>query len=137
MKKIIFILTFITLSVKANPYENFGEVSGRFVGTCYMLNYLKNNYCNNMVFYFPELCIDTVMDITPKNLKSEMKYLFSSNKEKFIRETKSTVDIGFQKTSMSMNSDKEKTCIAFGSMLITMNHNLLDELKRIRKTLNE
>ena len=114
----------------SNPYDRFGEASALYVGTCYGLEYLREKYCPNINLFIPELCVNAVLSFTPNKLKSDMRDLFVDKKDALILNARTGIDGGFQKTISMMNGDKEKSCITYGSSLVTVNTQLYEELKR-------
>lgn len=135
-KKITFLFCFTVINFSlANPIENFAEISAKYIGTCYALNYLKKSYCISISEFNPTICENTVIQITPNKIKNEFVKILNEDRNILIKNSKIGVDRSFNKTLSLMNENKEKACIGYSMSMLTLNRQLYDELQRISKDL--
>lgn len=135
MKRLILLLLTLHAAVAyPHPAEDLGEVSGKYVGLCYSLNYLRNSYCPKMDMFIPELCVNAAVSLFPKKYQSEMRTFMNEQRLKLENDSKIGVDGGFAKNMKMANGDQEKACLSYGTAMVTMNYQLFDEAKRISKS---
>ena len=132
MKKYLLILLLISSNASANLYDNLGFISGEYVGTCYALQHLQKKYCQTIPRYFPSLCINAVINFVPDNIKNILQKEFDNNQELMLKNSVIGADIGMEKALSMSDRNIERSCAVYSTMLITKNHQLYEELKRMR-----
>ena len=137
VKKLTLLLILFSAVAHSHPAEDFGEVSGKYVGLCYSLNYLRKSYCPNINLYLPPLCTNAVVSLLPKQYQSDFQNMMNEHKSAYENDTKIGVDGGFAKTMKMVNGDQEKACLSYGTAMVTMNYQLYEEAKRLSKSLKE
>jgi len=134
MQKLFWILILFAGVANSHPAEDLSEVTGKYVGLCYGLKYLRENYCPKLDMYIPELCVNAAVALYPKKYQSEIRSLMDQQRPKFEHELNAYIDGGFAKSMKMANGDQEKACLGYGTAMVTMDYQLYEEGKKISRS---
>ena len=138
-KKMNFLIAasslFFSQYSNAEPYEDFSEASGTYIGLCYGMEYLKSQKCPQFSITLPNKCIDNVTTLVPSTNSVQFARELLQVKNQLRTNAINGIEVGFSKTLALTKGDKEKACIGYGSSLATMSHMKYEEVKRLSKWL--
>jgi hypothetical protein len=133
LKIIIFNFLLISSTAFANPVDDMGEVAGAYYGSCISLNFLKNKHCSNVSAPSMSSCVKDIEKIIPTKYVNELRRELPSIDRELKPDLIASIDSTYKKVLSNFSGDKEKACLGMGSMLNTLRHQKLEELKRIAK----
>jgi len=133
LKIIIFNFFLISTTVFANPVDDMGEVAGAYYGSCMALNFLNNKYCSNVTSPSMSSCLRDIEKIIPTKYVNELRRELPNIERETKTDLIASIDDSYKKVLSNFSGDKDKACLGMGSMLNTLRHQKLDELKRITK----
>jgi len=120
----------------AEPYKDFSEASGTYIGLCYGMEYLKLKKCPQISIVTPNSCIDNVTKLVPSTNSIQFARALLQIKEQLKSNAINGIEVGFAKTLALAKGDLDKACFGYGSSLATMSHMKHEEVKRLSKSLN-
>ena len=136
MSKLFVMMAFlISASAFAEPYEDFGEAAGMYIGSCYGLEHLKFKYCPQQSQVNPAKCVDNVTSLVPTADRNEASKIFNKTLASVKKNVIDSIDVGFNKVLAITKGDSEKACLGYGSSLNTVSYMKFEELKVISKRL--
>ena len=114
--------------------SDIGELAGSYYGSCMALSYLKQTYCPVILIPSQNQCESNTLNALPPRFQ---KLFLNLLKDTFITngltEINHAIDVGFEKVLNMTNEDKDKACFTYGTSLLTLNYQKLEELKRTVK----
>lgn len=116
--------------------DNFGEVSGLYIGTCEALKYLKQSSCPKMSLQKePEVCLQDAVNLMPPAGKRLMQEVFAEIRPQLKQKAIESVPIGFKKVLDMVGGDRQRACDAYGASMLSVSYSQFEELKRLSKLL--
>jgi hypothetical protein len=117
----------------ANPFENFSEVSGSYLGACYGVEYLKKSKCELINSESIENCLNKITSLVPSSHSIEFSRALLEVKQSIKNNAIINIDKGFKKTLFINKNNLNETCLSYGSSLLTYQNLKFEEAKRISK----
>jgi hypothetical protein len=134
----IFAFVFFSLNLEAAHSENtlmfnFGEVSAMYLGSCYAIEYLKNEKCRSIAALEPKQCQQRIIQLLPDKFRAEIDQMMTKEKQEIKENATYGVDVGFKKILNMTNNDLAKSCLGYATAMNTFAFSQFEELKRISK----
>lgn len=134
---ILFVLTaMINLNlVIADEKEEYGSVSGKFLGYCQGSQYLKQKYCPTINQMSPKECLNVAVNELPPRYRDEFRTAIETllNDPYIIKQTREAIESNYLIALKKYNGDSGVACKAWHGLILQEQMDSFQRMKNISR----